>query len=166
MNHSILPGQTIYHKSQKPKKITKKCLACSQIHPVGYCTLKRTGHENCGLCGLAHFGSSRACPHLQSETQVRAMLRALKTSTEPKEDRRAARKYLQGVIGNLVLKKKKDAQRTADLMNGNQGLENRPPLIDQTNSRTFEHRPLPAFQSRAMEPIPNGDSAPLNPTKA
>lgn len=151
------------------------------MHAVGYCTLKRSGHEHCGLCGLAHFGGARACPHMHSETQVRSMLRALKTSTEPKEERRAARKYLQGVIGSLVMKKKKDAQQEAGLASGQpQGLENQPPpaaaiqqpigifpiqqsSFVQPHGNSFEHPPRPPLHSRPMQSS-NGNSVPRNAT--
>lgn len=114
----------------------KNCLACGQIHASGTCTLKRTGYEHCGLCGLAHFASSRNCPHMLSETQVRGMLKALKASTESKEEVTAARKFLQGVVGNLVLKKKKEAQRIAGLRNGQaQSVENLPPKPPQSQNR-------------------------------
>lgn len=85
---------------------TRQCLACNEVHPVGYCRLKRTGFENCGLCGLAHYGTARTCPNLQSETQVRLMLDALKTSTDTKDNIDKARAYLRGVVGDLVRRKK------------------------------------------------------------
>lgn len=77
---------------------------------TGYCALKRAGPEHCNLCGLAHYGTARTCPHLSSETQVRLMLDALKTSTEPRESIEAARSYLRGVIGDLVRKKKREKE--------------------------------------------------------
>ena len=46
------------------------CIACRSYHPIGKCPLKLAGVECCNLCGLAHFGSTRVCPHIQSETQV------------------------------------------------------------------------------------------------
>lgn len=46
------------------------CLACRSFHPLGQCPLKLAGVEHCNLCGMAHFGSARVCPHIQSETQV------------------------------------------------------------------------------------------------
>ena len=48
------------------------CVACRSFHPVGRCPLKMAGVEYCNLCGMAHFGSARVCPHIQSETQVSA----------------------------------------------------------------------------------------------
>ncbi|KAH8434953.1 putative chromatin remodeling complex subunit (Chd3) [Aspergillus melleus] len=83
------------------------CLACNQIHPVGHCRLKLAGVEHCGLCGLAHFGYARTCPHIRSEIQVGRMLKALKQSTEDPELVRMAKKYLTGVRGNLVHEQKK-----------------------------------------------------------
>lgn len=77
---------------------------------TGYCALKRAGVEHCSLCGLAHYGTARTCPHLSSETQVRLMLDALKTSTESRESIEAARSYLRGVIGDLVRKKKRQKE--------------------------------------------------------
>jgi len=77
---------------------------------IGYCALKRAGAEHCNLCGLAHYGTARTCPHLSSETQVRLMLDALKTSTESRESIEAARSYLRGVIGDLVRKKKRQKE--------------------------------------------------------
>ena len=46
------------------------CLACKTFHPQGQCPLKLAGTEMCNLCGIAHFGFNRTCPHLQSEVQV------------------------------------------------------------------------------------------------
>jgi chromodomain-helicase-DNA-binding protein 4 len=87
------------------------CYACHKNHPPGACDLKQAGVEHCGLCGLAHFGHSRTCPHIKSETQVREMLRALKSSGEEKGLVDAAMKYLRGVKGTLVQQKKKDREK-------------------------------------------------------
>ncbi|ORY14692.1 PHD/FYVE-zinc-finger like domain-domain-containing protein [Clohesyomyces aquaticus] len=92
-----------------------QCFACHTAHPRGACPLKISGAEHCGLCGLAHFGHARTCPHINSETQVRYMLEALKNSPEKKELVDAAMKYLRGVKGTLVQKKKKDREKAAML---------------------------------------------------
>ncbi|KAI0578669.1 HepA Superfamily II DNA RNA helicase SNF2 family [Pyrenophora tritici-repentis] len=89
------------------------CPACHKDHPQGACELKAAGVEHCGLCGLAHYGHSRTCPHIKSETQVREMLEALKNSPEKKELVDAAMKYLRGVKGTLVQQKKKDREKAA-----------------------------------------------------
>jgi hypothetical protein len=77
------------------------CAACNQHHPRGYCPLKLAGVEHCPLCGLAHFGKNRSCPHLQSEAQVRLMLVALSKSREHPEQVALAKKYLRGILGHL-----------------------------------------------------------------
>ncbi|KAF1945307.1 hypothetical protein EJ02DRAFT_451612 [Clathrospora elynae] len=89
----------------------RQCPACLKNHPQGACELKAAGAEHCGLCGLAHFGHSRTCPHIKSETQVREMLEALKRSPESKELVDMALKYLRGVKGTLVQQKKKDREK-------------------------------------------------------
>ncbi|KAI4908327.1 hypothetical protein J4E90_008952 [Alternaria incomplexa] len=89
------------------------CPACHKNHPQGACELKAAGVEHCNLCGLAHFGHSRTCPHIKSETQVREMLEALKNSPEKKELVDAAMKYLRGVKGTLVQQKKRDREKAA-----------------------------------------------------
>lgn len=89
------------------------CPACHQHHPRGACTLKVAGVEHCGLCGLAHYGHSRTCPHIRSETQVREMIEALKRSPEDRELVDTAVKYLRGVKGTLVQQKKKDREKAA-----------------------------------------------------
>ncbi|KAL5118562.1 hypothetical protein ACEQ8H_003577 [Pleosporales sp. CAS-2024a] len=91
--------------------INHPCPACRKTHPVGACQLKAAGVEHCGLCGLAHYGHGRTCPHIKSETQVRAMLEALKTSNEPKELVDLASKYLRGVKGTLVQFKKREREK-------------------------------------------------------
>jgi chromodomain-helicase-DNA-binding protein 4 len=96
----------------------RTCPACRKQHPAGACELKAAGVEHCGLCGLAHFGHSRTCPHIKSETQVRAMLEALRNSNEPKELVDAAMKYLRGVKGTLVQQKKRDREKAAAVKNG------------------------------------------------
>lgn len=78
------------------------CAACKQYHGRGRCPLKLAGVEYCPLCGLAHFGQNRSCPHLQSESQVRRMLVALSKSTEPPEHVTFARRYLRGILGHLT----------------------------------------------------------------
>lgn len=97
----------------------RHCPACHKQHPQGACELKAAGVEHCGLCGLAHFGHSRTCPHIKSETQVRAMLEALRNSNEPKELVDLASKYLRGVKGTLVQQKKRDREKAAAAQNGN-----------------------------------------------
>ncbi|KAF4550351.1 Chromatin remodeling factor mit1-like protein [Elsinoe fawcettii] len=87
------------------------CVACEDIHALGSCPLKKAGVERCNLCGLAHFGHARICPHINSETQVRAMLDALKQSPEQGPLVREARKYLTGVKGTLVQKKKLEEEK-------------------------------------------------------
>ena len=90
-----------------------RCVACDQHHPVGYCPLKLAGVEHCGLCGIAHFGYSRTCPHLNSEAQVAIMLGSLKESTEQRSLIEEATKYLRGIRGDLVRRKKLKAAKNS-----------------------------------------------------
>ncbi|KAE8379677.1 PHD/FYVE-zinc-finger like domain-containing protein [Aspergillus bertholletiae] len=97
------------------------CFACNQNHPVGFCRLKLAGVEHCGLCGLAHYGISRTCPHLQSDTQVARMLDALKTSTEDPELVLQAKKYLTGIRGDLAQRKRKQASKATGNLTATHG---------------------------------------------
>ncbi|KAF2493171.1 hypothetical protein BU16DRAFT_528502 [Lophium mytilinum] len=90
------------------------CQACRLQHPPGACSLKLADVEHCGLCGMAHYGTQRTCPHIHSETQVRDMLEALKNSTESRELVENAAKYLRGVKGTLVQKKKRDREKAQE----------------------------------------------------
>ncbi|OJJ49241.1 hypothetical protein ASPZODRAFT_129654 [Penicilliopsis zonata CBS 506.65] len=85
------------------------CLACGGDHPPGSCLLRLAGVEHCGLCGIAHMGQGRACPHLKEDVQVQRMLEALKESPEPRELVEKAKKYLQGIRGDLAQRKRKEA---------------------------------------------------------
>ncbi|KAJ4359716.1 uncharacterized protein N0V89_000272 [Didymosphaeria variabile] len=117
------------------------CPACHKQHPRGACELKVAGVEHCGLCGLAHYGIARTCPHIKSETQVREMLFALKSSPEKKELVDLAMKYLRGVKGTLVQQKKKDKEKAMMQAGGmppsNMGPTNlgRPPLAGYNPSQ-------------------------------
>lgn len=73
---------------------------------MGWCRLKVSGVEHCGLCGLAHIGHGRTCPHLNSETQVATLLGTLKESTEQHELIDKATKYLRMIRGDLVQRKR------------------------------------------------------------
>ncbi|OAT08656.1 chromatin remodeling complex subunit [Blastomyces gilchristii SLH14081] len=84
----------------------RRCVACDQIHQTGHCPLKLAGVEHCGLCGIAHYGRGRTCPHLNSETQVALMLGSLKESPEQRALVDEATKYLRGIRGDLVRRKK------------------------------------------------------------
>ncbi len=73
---------------------------------MGWCRLKLAGVEHCGLCGIAHLGHGRTCPHLNSEIQVSTLLGTLKESTEPQELKDKANKYLRMIRGDLVQRKR------------------------------------------------------------
>ncbi|MCJ1475148.1 hypothetical protein MMC13_003808 [Lambiella insularis] len=95
---------------QSVSQLPLACIVCNNAygsHKVGFCPLKIAGVEYCNLCGLAHFGTARMCPHFNSETQVRIMLHDLASSPEPRELVELAKKYLRGVKGHLVARKKK-----------------------------------------------------------
>ena len=86
------------------------CSACDERHPMGWCRLKIAGVEHCGLCGLAHLGHSRTCPHLNSETQVATLLQMLKESPEEQHLKDAATKYLRSIRGDLARRREKREQ--------------------------------------------------------
>ena len=92
---------------------THLCSACNEVHPMGWCRLKVAGIEHCGLCGLAHVGHGRTCPHLNSEVQVATLLGTLKESTESRELIERATKYLRMIRGDLVQRKRKQEAQAA-----------------------------------------------------
>lgn len=85
------------------------CIVCKNHHPIGRCPLKLAGVEHCPLCGLAHFGKNRNCPHLHSEVQIRHMISALQRSNEPPEQVAKAKRYLYGIVGDLNKRARKKA---------------------------------------------------------
>ncbi|KAH0556162.1 hypothetical protein GP486_005905 [Trichoglossum hirsutum] len=119
----------------------EKCAMCDTFHEVGSCPLKLCGVEHCGLCGRAHFSGANECPHLNSETQVRLMLIALKDSTEDKELVDAATAYLRGRKGTLVRKKKErtaKAEKIAAMVRaGNAGETSMPATAEGANTGPF-----------------------------
>ncbi|KAI5295902.1 hypothetical protein KEM55_005995, partial [Ascosphaera atra] len=82
------------------------CPACTQEHDQGYCPLKLAGVEYCALCGSAHFGQGRTCPHFRSEEHVVSLLSTLKTSVEHHGLVAEAARYLRGVLGDIRRRKK------------------------------------------------------------
>jgi chromodomain-helicase-DNA-binding protein 4 len=96
----------------KPYPQVRHCPACNQQHFTGSCPLKTASVELCNICGLAHYGYARVCPHFRSETMVRTMLDALKQSPEPKYLVDQATKYLRGLKGSLVQEKKRALERS------------------------------------------------------
>ncbi|KAL2413594.1 Chromatin remodeling factor mit1 [Exophiala dermatitidis] len=78
------------------------CSACAEHHPMGWCRLKLAGLEYCPLCGLAHLGYGRTCPHLNDEVQIATLLQTLKESTESRELVEQATNYLRSIRGTLV----------------------------------------------------------------
>ena len=137
---SVKPFQRAQIPIRSPLDLTHRqyqnhlCPACRQQHPLGACQLKAAGVEHCGLCGMAHFGQGRTCPHIKSETQVREMLQALKNSPEKRELVEAAVKYLRGVKGTLVQQKRKDQQKAALLAVNAQGHATMPHSVGVQNS--------------------------------
>jgi hypothetical protein len=130
------------------------CPACHKTHPRGACELKAAGVEHCGLCGLAHYGHARTCPHIKSETQVREMLLALKSSPEKKELVDMAIKYLRGVKGHLVQQKKRE-KATMQAAGGVPVPDpSRPPLVNQRPGQLLEgHTKQLGHGANAARPI-------------
>ena len=94
-----------------PAEALTQCIACGGSHQTGYCPLKLAGAEFCNLCGLPHYGHQRACPHLNSVTQLRAMIEAIKQSPEPMEIKNEAKKKLVGIIGDLNQRRRQKEQK-------------------------------------------------------
>ena len=99
-------------------KPTRLCPACSEMHTQGSCSLKVAKKEICPLCGLAHYGPDRICPHIKSETQLNAMINALRQSIESKSLVDAAAKYLRDVRGTLVQRRKQKEKKANANANG------------------------------------------------
>ena len=83
-----------------------KCPACDNYHLKGRCPLKLAGVEKCPLCGIAHYGRGRICPHINSITQLQAMHEALKQSPEHPEIKELAKKKVTGLIGSIRQKRR------------------------------------------------------------
>ncbi|CAI7567823.1 unnamed protein product [Penicillium glandicola] len=88
--------------SDGAQDVFPSCVACHQRHVPGRCPLRHAGVEFCGLCGLAHWGARRACPHLHSGVQVTRMLEALEKSTEAPSLILGAKRYLQGILKSVA----------------------------------------------------------------
>ncbi|EGE00942.1 chromodomain helicase DNA binding protein, partial [Trichophyton tonsurans CBS 112818] len=125
------------------------CVACDHLHPIGYCQLRLAGVEHCGLCGIAHLGHLRTCPHLQSELQVASMLGSLRQSTEASDLVEAATKYLRGIRGHLVAARKKAAsqEQTQYTMTTNP-----PPAPPYTQNRHPQNHPEYSYTAQAPNP--------------
>jgi chromodomain-helicase-DNA-binding protein 4 len=78
---------------------------------MGWCRLKIAGVEHCGLCGLAHLGHMRTCPHLNDENQVARLLQTLKESPEPRYLVEAATKHLRMIRGDLMQRKRRKMEQ-------------------------------------------------------
>ncbi len=83
-----------------------QCAACETHHLAGRCPLKLAGVEHCPLCGIAHYGRGRICPHLNSVTQLQLMQEAMKLSPESSELKELAKKKITGLIGSIRHKRK------------------------------------------------------------
>lgn len=130
------------------------CFTCDNIHPPGYCRLKLAGVEHCGLCGIAHFGHSRTCPHLNSEMQVAQMLGSLKQSTEQRALVDEATKYIRGIRGDLVVRRNKKLKAAKGQENNSSPM---PPPIPHRPSFGY---PVPTPQGRL--PMQPGQTMPSN----
>lgn len=147
----------------------RKCVACDGFHAVGYCPLKAAGVEYCGLCGLAHYGHQRTCPHLNSEMQVRTMLQTLKNSTEPKPLIELAVKHLRGIVGDLTRRKKLQEAKAQAKAQGQQ--QQQPPPHGQAPPNHLNLPPQyqqpshPQYQQLALDGA-QGDALGLTPAQA
>ncbi|KAJ5136201.1 hypothetical protein N7448_004755 [Penicillium atrosanguineum] len=114
------------------------CLACGQPHYPGACPLKQAGVEHCPLCGLAHFGKRRACPHLQSPTQIHRMLDALSKSKEDPKLVAMATKYLRVIFTSEAQRQRLKAAMAA-------GAVQHPGPTQRATSSSLQAPPMSAF---------------------
>ena len=99
---------------------------------TGSCPLKVAGAEYCMLCGLAHYGHARNCPHIGSVTQLRLMVDALKQSPEQADLIDLAKKKAVGIIGSLNQDKRKKEQRQRErLQQAGTVTPRQPPLMNE-----------------------------------
>jgi len=126
---SVMPQPTPHHQlplqpppphaqqgSSQPMQLTPRsanastpangCLACNRPHAPGQCPYKAAGVEHCPLCNIAHYGKGPICPHINSETQVMAMMSTLRESAEDPVLVAEAVKYLRGRLGELRRRKR------------------------------------------------------------
>ncbi|KEF62875.1 uncharacterized protein A1O9_00848 [Exophiala aquamarina CBS 119918] len=108
----IFNGDVAYnfgHVSQMPPQYD--CSACGEQHAMGWCRLKVAGVEHCGLCGLAHLGHGRTCPHLSDERRLTTLLQTLKESTESREFVEQASKYVRSIRSDLIQRRRAQERR-------------------------------------------------------
>ncbi|KAL4941219.1 hypothetical protein BDV06DRAFT_194888 [Aspergillus oleicola] len=110
------------------------CFICSRTHPVGSCPLKLAGVEHCGLCGLAHFGHARTCPHLKSDVQITKIIEALKQSTEDRHLVALALKYCYGIKGDLTQRKRRESGKVAGNSANQSPAPTAQPMVDLTRN--------------------------------
>lgn len=103
---------------------TIKCKACTKRHPPGQCKLRAMGAEYCPLCGIAHFGKGPACPRLQDEDNINAMILALRNSEEDPQMVRDAKVYLQGRKAAVKYKMGLEARNAAQMAATNSAARN------------------------------------------
>jgi chromodomain-helicase-DNA-binding protein 4 len=118
----VFSGDVAYdfgHVSQMPPM--HQCSACGEQHAMGWCRLKVAGVEHCGLCGLAHLGHGRTCPHLTDERHVTTILQTLKESTESRDLVEQATKYLRVVRSDLVQRRRAHERREQEAIIQRQG---------------------------------------------
>ncbi|KAK5216594.1 hypothetical protein LTR72_010517 [Exophiala xenobiotica] len=120
-----------------------QCSACGEQHAMGWCRLKVAGVEHCGLCGIAHLGHGRTCPHLNDNRQVATLLQTLKESTESRELIEQATRYLRGIRGHLMQQKRAQELRDLAVAGGRPAL---PPLQQQHQQQP--QRPQSSMQVR------------------
>ena len=93
-------------RSANASTLAKGCLVCSRPHAPGQCPYRAAGVEHCPLCNIAHYGRGPICPHINSETQVMAMMTTLRESAEDPVLVAEAVRYLRGRLGELRRKKR------------------------------------------------------------
>lgn len=117
-----------------PVPARHKCTACMEEHPMGWCRLKIAGVEHCGLCGLAHMGHGRTCPHLNNEKQVETLLMTLKESTESRELVDEAVKYLRVIRGDLVSQRRQKERKAQQLLEQQQQMQGQFPVASASGT--------------------------------
>jgi hypothetical protein len=85
----------------------------------------------------------RTCPAFSSETQVRLILDTLNRSQEPPEAVAEAKRYLRGVLGSIVRRKKARRGNAEPLDGGRLG---RPPMSRGTPQNATPFQPSGASQ--------------------